>query len=255
METLIDFKELSANKQIQAIEMLAKEFYGSEQLEKGRQRFHEKIASNIQTVKCMIVDDTLAAISSYCIYQWEEIAKQLYFEPRYENRQLREIRLISFGDLISTAKFDKKYPQAFELDYTLVIEKFRGKRLHTKLFRARLNDIARFFDHGLVFTLARSIYAGKGIDKKSTDYLLSVEKAINGNRPDGSVNISGIWVSADDFRSNVGVDLAKITPAFGTETTIHLAQKFGFINVGFYRNLSPVFATDIRTYKRDSNKV
>jgi GNAT superfamily N-acetyltransferase len=226
--------------------LLAREFYGRnpEKLSRGEEIFRISILSGNQIVKYAEVEGGLVGITTYKTYAWEKIAKQLYFQGRYERNHLKAVRLRSFGDLVEEAGLSTSYSEVIELAYTTVVEAYRGQGIGRTLFEARLGEILSKYHQVLVFTLARGPFAETDINQQVTNYLLSVEREVNGVRDDGLVRIRGVWVKAGKIRANTGYGIGSLAPISGSGATIHLAQGYKFIPIGFSRNFAPLLIAD-----------
>ena len=55
-----DFHSMDLGLQRSAVELLAREFYGVDQIESGASAFSDSIASGKETVYCLLVDHELA---------------------------------------------------------------------------------------------------------------------------------------------------------------------------------------------------
>ena len=241
---LTDFDNLSGEDQNTAIALLAKEFYGRTDVEKGLTAFDRTIRSGKE--KCVIakMGQEIAGVATLKEYAFDQIAAQLFIDAKYQDGYLESIRLKPFGQLVAEHGYPGEYTTAEELAYVTVVQKYRGMKLSGELFQFFTDQIARKRNPSLIFTIARGDFAHSGVQSLLTNYMLDVEKDKNGLREDGKVKVTGVWIDTEQASAAVGYVLANITPYSGSSAAIKTIEKYGGKPVGFYRNMSPVWCMD-----------
>jgi len=245
LEQIVDFNGLSSDLQQQVITVLAKEFYGADRVEEGSAAFWGTLEKGNHFIKAVLWDGVLAGTSSYKVFDWEQLAPQLYYEARFEDGRLDALRLRSFADMVgSPAEPPKKVAEM--IAYATVLEPYRGRDFYRHLFVAKLRDIVDKSGAGLVFALTRGDYAATDIIPKGTRYLLDIEERVNGCKPNGLVDVRGEWVKAADFEAHVGYPITGLSfdsHSRGSHLTTLLAKEHGFVPIGFHRNFSVLLVT------------
>lgn len=239
------FSELSADQKDRAISLLTDEFYAHNP-DKGREMFDESIRSGQESALCLL-DYTQAEVIGVMTtrpFSFEKIAPQLFIEPTFAHSgELESVRLRKLVDLLSGKGLDKGYQKAVELAYITVDKKFRGKGLSNDLFRLQIEEAKKMSEKEVIFGLARSEFAGTGLQASLTKLMLDCERSINGET-NGKVNVCGEWIDAGTIGEILGVDLKKSNENTGSSQSIHLLKKHGAIFVGFSKNMAPVWAME-----------
>lgn len=139
---------------------------------------------------------------------------------------------------------------ATELAYNIVSPECRGQGLGARMFDlriARAANIQRNNDPIVLFTMSRGAHLDDGRGKQVFAYLLEQEKNMNGVMVDGRTNISGLRIPVREIRRKLNL------PAEFNFEQVHndslpivkLANRSGMIQIGLFKDLSPLFATII----------
>lgn len=188
-------------------------------------------------------------ISKY--YSWNILRNQMAFKAIVSPEgDIQSLRLEKFSDIVDQSLHpDREYSLAIELAYNLVDPEYRGKKLGSKVFDISLARINYISADGpkLVFTMAKGDHVEDGLGKKIFDYALEKERTTNGVSEDGKAIIKGIDIPVkeiveylhlpEDFKFN-GVHPDSVA-------TVHLANKVGMKEVGLFKDLTPIHATQL----------
>jgi hypothetical protein len=241
-----------------AAEMLAREFYKPELLEKATASYEEALKSGKSRGVMTRIGNEVAGVATYNVYNWEKLGPQLYFQGDLNaSHATRALRLRRISDLVADTYRDSNHTEtAVEMSYNVVLPRFRGMKLGSRQWDKRLELIGVQYPEALVFTLARSEFSGLGVDQRILEYLLSVEREAQGIPEGGRVNVEGVFAAIGPLGTTLGLDLTNVSAQAGALQTISLARRSGFKHLGYSRNLSPVWGRFVETrdnYRSDTS--
>ncbi len=230
--------------QLAVLNLLTREFYDPANFEKGISAFTNSIEQNNEHVICLLINETVVGVTSYRTYDWLRLSAQLYIQARFKENKLSAIRLQHLSDLLTHCKLGHNYLEAVELAYSVVDKEYRGQGYGRILYVERLRRVTQLPDPNskLIFNIARSDFAGTDLRRKLLEVLLQHEKRVHGQFEDGHTIVKGVWMDASEISPMLGVDITSLTPLDGSVAIVHQAQKYGLRFVGYYTNLSPVYA-------------
>jgi GNAT superfamily N-acetyltransferase len=194
--------------------------------------------------------ETIASsITKY--YSWDILKNQLIFGTRIIDGRLFSLNLTRLQDLAATHRGPLPEPTiAIELAFNLIDQRFRRKGLGATMFETR---ITRALDietktPKFAFTMARGAYLDQGIGNQIFKYALQREAEVNGYDEAGKVNIGGLEISVEDIQEQLALpESLQLDQVHEDSQPIpKLAKKFGFVYIGLFKDLSPVFATAMR---------
>lgn len=218
--------------------ILAREFMPT--TEEGVRKFNEYLR-NPSTRGYVLKEgkEGIIGVATYTVYPYEEIAPQLYLVPEIDNGSVRTLRLERFSALVKS-NFPLLDPKKVsELGYIWIDQRRRGERLGSLLNRRLMEELGSI-PNSLMFTLARSTWAGTGLGNKILEFLLMHERQSQGLEKSDYVPIRSVRVPIEEFHK-IGLDLRDISPKAGAPKTIHFCDSYGFKFTGFGRNLSPLY--------------
>lgn len=245
----IDYMEADSITQQAVIALLIQHFYENEPHELVRERIVRSIQTDEQIVKCMKVDGQFVGVTTYKIFDWDRLKKQLYLQTQCIGDIITHLRLLPFQDVLGAIGITSPNQHVAELSYTVITDEFRGQGVQTQAFNERLREIISQLEDAIVFTIAMSRYQGTDVNHKLTQFMLDVEATINGKNDKGSVNVLGEWVTIEAIENGLSLRLSPFLCTMGSPQTRHLAEKFGLKYAGLSRNLSPVYASTLADMK------
>lgn len=249
MLRFIDYMEVDSITQQAVIVLLTHHFYENEPHQRVRERIVRSIQTGEQIVKCMKVDGQFVGVTTYKLFDWDRLKKQLYLQTKCIDNVITHLRLLPLQDLLGAIGITSPNQQVVELSYTVIVDEFRRRGLQTQAFHERLRGILDQLEDAVVFTIAMSRYQGTDVNHKLTQFMLDVEATVNGTNDKGSVNVLGEWVTVADIENGLDLNLLPLLCTMGSPQTRHLAEKFGLKYAGLSRNLSPVYASTLADMK------
>jgi hypothetical protein len=245
--------------QQQAISLLVTEFYRHRKdlsFEEAIKKIRDNLICRKEIAVCVVYEDKVLGIATYIIHTYEQLKSQIYIEANYVGEKLSQIRLSSFEGLLHQKNIAQEgLPKAAGFAYSIVAQDFRGKGLGNILFKKRLDGLLHNQEVGIVFTIPRGPYVQSAISKSLTSFLLRAEESINGRKEDDNlVTITGVWVDSASISDFMNLPIDCLNFYSGSPATIKLASKYGFVPIGFFRNLSPVWVTTQRALHQLLNK-
>lgn len=173
-------------------------------------------------------------------YPWEQIRKQRYFETQETSTgEIIYLRQNTFEGIIQPIS----PPQmVFEIAYIWVLPEYRNWKYGRNLWNYAVSHIKSLAGNGdILFTMSQSGSSGSGNGQLVFDRVLKVEEETNGRNPDGSVKLTGVWLSNLEILMTTGVDLAGVGTRLEAKPTETLAGRIGMQRVGYSRNFSQVW--------------
>lgn len=240
--SLKDFGLSEAKDQQKAIQILSEEFYRHSDQNKGVVTFSETLLHGKEFAILLSSGVDVCGVSTWKFYDHQQLAPQLYFQPKFEKNTLKSLRLRSFEHLVHDNDFRADYQTYAELAYSAVIEQFRGQGLGGILFTERIKKIKEQNPSAFMFDLARGDFSRlPDIKTRITDFMLQREEQQNGRFENGKIKVTGTWVPIELVNSHLSLDLSQLNENSGAQATIYQCKKNGFRFIGFSRNLSPVW--------------
>jgi len=173
-------------------------------------------------------------------YPWEEIKKQRYFQTQNTpSGEILYIRQNTFEEIVKPTKHPKT---VFEIAYIWVLPEYRNWKYGRNLWEYAFSRIKYLASDGdIFFTMSQSGSSGSGNGQRVFERVLQVEEETNGRNPDGTVKLTGVWLTNLEILLTTSIDLSRIGTRLESKPTESLARRFGMERVGLSRNLSQVW--------------
>lgn len=242
-----DFSALSSPMQQQAVLMLVDAFY-QHRTDIPHQEAIQKLDTMLHTQQerafCVTDANTVLGISTYLVYDYSRLKDQLYMETAYEDGHLSAFRLTRFHDLLEKKQMTQGLlPKVAGFGYSFVLPEFRRQGIAKCLFRRRMEAIEAHEDVGVIFAIIRGPYAPLNISQAVLSSLLEAEEQANGRENEQRVKITGIWKPCAHFEQMLQLPVRTLNNYSGSPAMTKLIADGNFVPLGFFRSLSPVWAT------------
>lgn len=244
---IVDVKILTPVLQDQAFGLLIDAFY-LHRTDITREQALMKLRTQVQRGKevmfCLLGGEQVVGVSSYILYDYGQIRSQLYMQVRYQQHCLTAMRLVQFHELLCSGGITQgEHALVAGFGYTYVLPAYRRKGLARLLFSRRQEAICSHDTVGVVFAIVRGPYAQENVSQPIMTFFLNAEEQANGRGSDQRVRVTGIWVSTTDLEQTFHLPISSLHDASGSVAMTKLIAEYGFVPMGFFRSLSPVWAT------------
>ena len=244
---MVAFSELSPEMQHQAVTLIVDSFY-QHRADIPQEHALTKISNALQAVKeiafCVTYGNIVVGISTYSLYDYCQLKDQMYLETDYQGDHLSAMRLMSFHDLLEKKQiYQGEVPKAAGFGYSFVLPAFRNKGLAKRLFQRRLEDILSHQEVGVIFAIIRGPYAQQNVSPCVLSSLLEAEERANGREGIQRIKVTGVWVGSDQFEQELQLPVHSLNDYSGAPAMTKLIADGGFVPIGFFRSLSPVWVT------------
>lgn len=242
-----DFSALVSHMQQQAIVMIVDAFF-QHRTDIPRQDALKKISDALHSQQeiafCVTDTNTVLGISTYSLCEYHRIKDQLYMETAYKDDHLSAFRLMSFHDLLSKKQIAQgTLPKVAGFGYSFVVPEFRRQGIAKCLFRRRLEAIQAHEDVSVIFAIIRGPYATLNVSQVVLASLLEAEERANGRENRQRIKVTGVWQDIKHFEKMLQLPVGTLNDYAGSPAMTKLIADGGFVPIGFFRSLSPVWAT------------
>ncbi len=107
----LPFENLDDLLQQKAIAMLAAEFYAHRQVSEGVEVFDQSLHAGKELAIALMGELDMIGVTTYKVFDFPAIQRQLYIEPQFSQGSLSQIRLRSFQHLLEDAGLLKSTSQ------------------------------------------------------------------------------------------------------------------------------------------------
>lgn len=244
---LADFTALSPPMQQQAVALIVDAFY-QHRTDLTHEEALTKIGNALRDRKeiafCIADAQKVLGISTYSLYDYQRMREQLYMETRYQESCLSSMRLASFHELLCRKSIHQgALPKVAGFGYSFVLPAFRNQGMARLLFRRRLEDICSHKDVGVIFAIVRGPYAQMNVSPLVMSSFLQAEQHVNGWECEQRVKVTGVWVECTHLDEMLRLPISSLSDHSGSPAMTKLIAQSGFVPLGFFRSLSPVWAT------------
>jgi hypothetical protein len=184
------------------------------------------------------------AVSKY--YSWDLMRNSVgFYKIRRDNSGNIETLGLSTFEYLANPK-EEGFSLVIELAYNTIDSEYRGQGLGGKLFALRIARAASIKTEKpkIVWTMSRGAHLSKGTGNRIFEYLRNEEEKVNGEHEDGRTIITGIDIPVEKIKIDLELPANfQFDEVYDTSLPIvRLAARFGMIQIGLFRDLSPVFA-------------
>ena len=183
------------------------------------------------------------AVCASKYYSWSLISNQVCYRFDQEKDALS---LAYFKDLVQETNATPSL--VAEIAYNLVEPQYRRLGIGGKLFQLRLARISQIETENpkVVFTISRGAHIDSGEGDRILQCLLKIERQTTGQQGD-KIKIAGVPVPISKIYETLNISKSFKLDEVHKESkpVVRLAQKYGFVFKGLFKDLSPIFSTTI----------